>query len=71
MDLNGQDHLILKEDDVLGVNAGEDIATLKPINDRILVKISKVEDTTSGGILLTDAAKEKPQTGTVSIPTCV
>jgi len=38
---------------------------LKPIGDRIVVKRSKAEEKTSGGILLPDAAKNKPQRGKV------
>eukprot|EP00898_Chlorokybus_atmophyticus_P004082 jgi/Chlat1/4675/Chrsp3S05616 len=65
VDLNGTDHVLLKEDDVLGTIASDDIATLKPLQDRVLVKVAKAEETTSGGVLLTDSAKEKPQTGEV------
>lgn len=38
---------------------------LKPIGDRIVVRRSKAEDTSKGGILLPDAAKNKPQKGNV------
>ncbi|MEM6446185.1 MAG: co-chaperone GroES [Cyanobacteria bacterium P01_D01_bin.123] len=40
--------------------------TLKPLGDRVLVKVSAKEEKTSGGILLPDTAKEKPQVGEVS-----
>lgn len=36
------------------------MATLKPLNDRIVVKTVKAEEKTAGGILLPDAAQEKP-----------
>jgi chaperonin GroES len=36
------------------------MATLKPLNDRLVVKAVKAEEKTSGGIILPDAAQEKP-----------
>ncbi|KAJ0467540.1 putative GroES-like superfamily, chaperonin GroES, groES chaperonin family [Helianthus annuus] len=39
--------------------------TLKPLGDRVLVKISAVEEKTSGGILLPSTAQSKPQGGEV------
>jgi chaperonin GroES len=38
---------------------------LKPIDDRVVLKILDAEEVTAGGILLPDSAKEKPQRGTV------
>lgn len=38
---------------------------LKPIGDRVLVKPSKEEEKSPGGILLPDTAKEKPQKGEI------
>jgi chaperonin GroES len=38
---------------------------LKPLDDRIVIKQSDAEEKTSGGIILPDAAREKPQIGTV------
>ena len=38
---------------------------LKPLDDRIIIKQSDAEEKTSGGIILPDTAKEKPQIGTV------
>jgi len=37
---------------------------IKPLGDRVLVQRSKAQ-TTKGGILLPDSAKEKPREGTV------
>ena len=34
---------------------------LKPLADRVLVKMIEAEETTKSGIILTGAAKEKPQ----------
>ncbi len=38
---------------------------LKPLDDRIVVKQSEAEETTAGGIVLPDAAQEKPNQGKV------
>jgi len=39
--------------------------SLKPLEDRIVVKANEEEQTTSSGIVIPDTAKEKPQEGTV------
>ena len=38
---------------------------LKPLDDRIVIKQSEAEEKTSGGIILPDTAKEKPQIGKI------
>jgi chaperonin GroES len=38
---------------------------IKPLQDRIIVKRIEEEDKTKGGIIIPDAAKEKPQEGKV------
>jgi len=38
---------------------------IRPLGDRILVKRIKEEEKTKGGIIIPDAAKEKPQEGKV------
>ena len=38
---------------------------VKPLDDRVLVKQSEAEQTSAGGIVLPDTAKEKPQRGKV------
>ena len=38
---------------------------LKPLGDRIVVKVVTQEEKTKGGIVLPDTAKEKPQIGKV------
>ena len=38
---------------------------LQPLADRVLVKPTKREEVTKGGIVLPDTAKEKPQEGEV------
>lgn len=41
------------------------VSTLKPLGDRVLIKISEQDDRTAGGIFLPDTAKEKPQVGEI------
>ncbi len=38
---------------------------LRPLDDRVVVQPNEAEEMTAGGIVLPDAAKEKPQRGTV------
>ena len=35
--------------------------TIKPLADRVVVKLTEAEETTKSGIILTGSAKEKPQ----------
>jgi chaperonin GroES len=37
----------------------------KPLHDRVLVRRVESEETTSGGLIIPDSAKEKPQEGEV------
>jgi chaperonin GroES len=39
--------------------------TLNPLDDRVVVQPLAAEETTAGGIVLPDTAKEKPQRGKV------
>lgn len=39
--------------------------TIKPLADRVVIKMIEAEETTSSGIILTGAAKEKPQVAEV------
>ena len=39
--------------------------TIKPINDRVLVKRLEEESTTTGGLIIPDSAKEKPVKGQI------
>ncbi|NJN85841.1 MAG: co-chaperone GroES [Leptolyngbyaceae cyanobacterium SL_7_1] len=41
------------------------VSTVKPLGDRVFVKVSASEEKTAGGIFLPDNAKEKPQVGEV------
>ncbi|MBQ7756959.1 MAG: co-chaperone GroES [Oscillospiraceae bacterium] len=35
--------------------------TIKPLQDRVVVKMTEAEETTQSGIILTGSAKEKPE----------
>jgi chaperonin GroES len=41
------------------------VSTVQPLGDRVFIKVSESEEKTAGGILLPDAAKEKPQVGEI------
>ena len=38
---------------------------IKPLSDRVLIRVSEAETTTVSGIIIPDNAKEKPQKGIV------
>ncbi len=38
---------------------------LRPLDDKVIIKQSSAEDKTTGGIILPDTAKEKPQIGKI------
>lgn len=39
LEFNGSKHLILKDDDVVGILETDDVKDLKPLNDRVLIKV--------------------------------
>ena len=68
--VQGELHIIIEEDDVIGVMprsgaTADDIPELKPIGDRVLLKVDEEGDVTSGGVILSVGSKEKPVSGTV------
>ncbi|RWW53157.1 hypothetical protein BHE74_00040374 [Ensete ventricosum] len=75
LEFNGSNHVILKEDDIVGILEADDVKDLKPLNERVLIKrqglvfllpqVAEAEEKTAGGLLLTEASKEKPSIGTV------
>ncbi|TKY54394.1 20 kDa chaperonin [Spatholobus suberectus] len=65
VEFNGSKHLILKDDDIIGTLETDEVKDLKPLNDRVLIKVAEAEEKTAGGLLLTEATKEKPSIGTV------
>jgi chaperonin GroES len=68
--VGGQPHILLRESDVIGTmprsnaTAG-DVPELKPLGDRVLLKVQPAADVTAGGVVLPDSAKEKPIVGVV------
>ncbi|CAN6214694.1 unnamed protein product, partial [Urochloa humidicola] len=65
VEFNDSKHLILKEDDIIGILESDDVKDMKPLNDRVLIKVAEAEVTTPGGLILTETTKEKPSIGTV------
>jgi chaperonin GroES len=41
------------------------VQSVKPLGDRVFVKVSASEEKTAGGLFLPDTAKEKPQVGEI------
>ena len=39
--------------------------TIKPLQDRVVIKMLEAEETTKGGIILAAASQEKPQTAEI------
>ncbi|KAK9989842.1 hypothetical protein SO802_030081 [Lithocarpus litseifolius] len=42
VEFNGSKHLILKDDDIVGILESDDAKELKPLNDRVLIKVIAV-----------------------------
>lgn len=42
LEFNGSNHLLLKEDDIIGVLETDEIKDLKPLNERVLIKVSAI-----------------------------
>jgi chaperonin GroES len=42
------------------------MASLRPLEDRVVLKVLDAEETSAGGIILPDNVKEKPQRGRVT-----
>ncbi|KAF6138804.1 hypothetical protein GIB67_025966, partial [Kingdonia uniflora] len=53
-------HLILKEDDIVGILETEDMKDLKPLNDRILIKVTEAESKTAGQWIVTNRRRNSP-----------
>ena len=39
VEFNGSKHLIVKDDDIVGILETDDVKDLKPLNDRVLIKV--------------------------------
>jgi len=64
--LGGEDHIILKEADCIGLMSGDDIGALKPLGDRVLVKLAEQAAKSKGGVILTALESDKPSVGVVT-----
>ncbi|RZS18556.1 hypothetical protein BHM03_00050843 [Ensete ventricosum] len=42
LEFNGSNHVILKEDDIVGILEADDVKDLKPLNERVLIKVIAV-----------------------------
>jgi chaperonin GroES len=60
--LGGDDLLIMKESDVMGLLQAN---RFRPLNDRVLIRRLGVEEKSAGGVIIPDTAKEKPMEGEV------
>ncbi|EFN55162.1 hypothetical protein CHLNCDRAFT_59679 [Chlorella variabilis] len=66
LELQGDNYVLLKEDDVIGLLPGsDDISKLQPLQDRVLIEVEEAKAQTSGGLLLTEGSKDKPTMGKV------
>merc|ERR1719171_1417181 len=65
LEVEGKEHVILKNDDVVGLMPTSDAKDMKPTANGILLAIEKEDEKTSSGIFLTGSTKEKPSTGKV------
>jgi len=70
IEMAGVEYAILNERDCMGImprsNASvDDIGEIKPLGDRVLIKVDTAAEESAGGVLLTDSAKEKPMSGQV------
>jgi len=70
IEVAGVEYAILNERDCMGImprsNASvDDIGEIKPLGDRVLIKVDTAAEESAGGVLLTDSAKEKPMSGEV------
>lgn len=69
VDMQGEEYVLMREQDVMGtlerVNDAEEPSKLVPIFDRILIRVDPVSETSAGGLVMPDSAKEKPTIGTV------
>jgi chaperonin GroES len=70
LQMGGDEYLLMKETDIIGImpraNAiADDVPELKPLSDRVLIKVDETMEVTTGGLVLPDSAREKPMSGQV------
>lgn len=68
--VGGKEHILIREVDVIGTMpatgaTAADIPSLRPIGDRVLLKVTPAASVTAGGVVLPDSAKERPVAGVV------
>merc|ERR1719188_394895 len=68
--IKGEDYALIKEKDIIGKLPGRtfdasDVPNLIPLGERILIKQGDAQDETEGGLILTEAGREKPSQGVV------
>jgi chaperonin GroES len=39
VELTDSNHLVLKEDDIIGILETDDVKDMRPLNDRVLIKV--------------------------------
>lgn len=44
VEFNGTKHLILKDDDIIGILETDEVKDLKPLNDRVLIKVQNFSE---------------------------
>lgn len=62
MKIEGVVHLVVRDDDLI---VGGPEGKMKPLGDRVLVRVDKAEEKSVGGIIIPDIAREKPLAGEV------
>jgi chaperonin GroES len=68
--LGGDTHILLRAADVIGTMPrtgarAEDVPELKPLGDRVLLRVQESASVTAGGVVLPESAKERPMAGEV------
>lgn len=68
--LGGETHILLRASDVIGTMPrtgarAEDVPELKPLGDRVLLRVQESASVTAGGVVLPESAKERPMAGEV------
>ena len=68
--VGGKEHILIREVDVIGTMpttaaTAADIPSLRPIGDRVLLKVTPAASVTAGGVVLPDSARERPVAGVV------
>lgn len=70
IEMNGEQYALIREEDCIGVMPNsrahaDDIPQMRPLGDRVLIKVQETSDETVGGVILTEASKERPLIGTI------